>query len=74
MSHRTSRRGFLTAAVATAGGAVALPAVLTSSASAGTPTTAAVVHADHPNATYAGNAQAEPLNASAPCGEKGRNS
>ncbi|WP_107499069.1 MULTISPECIES: twin-arginine translocation signal domain-containing protein [Streptomyces] len=72
MSGRTSRRGFLTAVAAAAGGAVALPVICANSAFAAAPGDLPVVNRpDHPAAQYAPGAEddpyAEPLNASVDC-------
>ncbi|WP_157996792.1 twin-arginine translocation signal domain-containing protein [Streptomyces otsuchiensis] len=77
MSGRTSRRGFLTAVAAAAGGAVALPVICASPALAADSGELAVVNRpNHPHAQYApGTAQSEftePLNASVDCGLHGR--
>jgi hypothetical protein len=77
LSQRPSRRGFLTAVAAAAGGAVALPVICSSPAFAGSSGELPVVNRpDHPAAQYpaglAATAYAEPLNASVDCGLHGR--
>ncbi|MFX4294410.1 hypothetical protein [Streptomyces bohaiensis] len=76
MSGNTSRRGFLTAVAAAAGGAVALPVICAGTAVAAPGDLPVVTHPDHPAARYAtgaaGEPHAEPLNASVTCGLHGR--
>ena len=76
MSQRPTRRGFLGAAVAAVGGAVALPVICSGSAHATAKGELPVVNRpDHPAAQYppgARGAHAEPLNASVDCELHGR--
>ncbi|WP_245240966.1 twin-arginine translocation signal domain-containing protein [Streptomyces spiramenti] len=72
MTGRTSRRGFLTAVAAAAGGAAALPVICAGPARAAAPGELPVVtRPDHPEALWAPGADtdpfAEPLNASVDC-------
>ncbi|WP_209314625.1 twin-arginine translocation signal domain-containing protein [Streptomyces bohaiensis] len=72
MSGRTSRRGFLTAVAAAAGGAAALPVICAGPAWAASPGELPVVNRrDHPAALWGPGAEtdpfAEPLNASVDC-------
>lgn len=78
MSQHSSRRGFLTAVAAAAGGAVALPVICSAPAFAtGSGELPVVNRPDHPAAEYpagvsARNGHVEPLNATVDCGLHGR--
>lgn len=80
MTSRPTRRGFLGAAAATVGGAVALPVICAGPAYAvtGKGELPVVNRPDHPAAEYAPGAKreayAEPLNASVDCELHGRRS
>jgi hypothetical protein len=77
LSQRPSRRGFLTAVAAAAGGAVALPVICSSPAFAASSGELPVVNRpDHPAAEYppgiAAAGHPEPLNATVDCALSGK--